>query len=101
MTSKRVYFRISAALAFAAGTMFAQAPAKPPADPVFEVATIKPSPPLDPQKMVAGKMNIGMKVDGAMVNIGFFPLSDLIAQAYRVKSFQVSGPDWIKTQRFD
>jgi uncharacterized protein (TIGR03435 family) len=33
----------------------------------------------------------------------FMSLKDLIATAYRVKSFQISGPDWLNdiTQRFD
>ncbi len=42
-----------------------------------------------------------MKVDGARVDIGFLSLSDLIGIAYRVKSYQISGPDWMSAERFD
>lgn len=42
-----------------------------------------------------------MKVDGAQVDIGALSLADLIRTAYKVKSFQISGPDWMTTQRWD
>jgi uncharacterized protein (TIGR03435 family) len=67
----------------------------------FEVASIKPSPPPDVVKMQAGKFNVGMKVDKARVNIGFLSISDLISIAFKVKSYQISGPDWMGAQRFD
>jgi uncharacterized protein (TIGR03435 family) len=50
---------------------------------------------------MAGKLHVGMKVDGARVDIGFMSLSDLIRTAYNVKSYQLSGPDWMGAQRFD
>jgi uncharacterized protein (TIGR03435 family) len=51
--------------------------------------------------MQAGKFNVGMKIDKARVNIGFLSLSDLITIAFKVKSYQISGPDWLGAQRFD
>jgi uncharacterized protein (TIGR03435 family) len=42
-----------------------------------------------------------MSVDKARVDIGFFSLSDLIRTAWKLKSFQVTGPDWLSGQRFD
>jgi uncharacterized protein (TIGR03435 family) len=59
----------------------------------FEVASIKPAGPLNPAAIQSGKMRVGMKVDGAMVDIGSFSLTDLIRTAYEVKDYQVSGPD--------
>ena len=50
---------------------------------------------------MSGKLHIGMKVDGARVDFGSMTIADLIVAAYKVKSFQVSGPDWIKTERWD
>jgi uncharacterized protein (TIGR03435 family) len=87
---------IGAGLLFVAGAAFAQTPA---AGLAFDVASVKPAGPPDPAKMMSGGM--GMKVDGARVDIGFLSLSDLIAIAYRVKSYQVSGPEWMSAQRFD
>jgi uncharacterized protein (TIGR03435 family) len=68
----------------------------------FDVATVKPSAPLDPVAISQGKMpRFGTNVQGTRVDIGNAALSDLIAQAYKMKPYQVSGPDWIKTTRFD
>jgi len=46
-------------------------------------------------------MHAGMAIDGARVDIGFFSLSDLIRTAYKLKSYQIEGPDWLNVQRFD
>ena len=71
------------------------------ADPTFEVASIKPSGPMNPQAMMQGKMRLGMKIDAARVDIGFMSLADLLRTAYEVKAYQITGPDFIKTERFD
>jgi uncharacterized protein (TIGR03435 family) len=78
------------------GSLLAQTPAL-----VFEVATIKPAPPLNPAMMMAGKMHVGMKIDAAKVDIGYMSIADLIRTAYNVKDYQVTGPDFMKTERFD
>jgi uncharacterized protein (TIGR03435 family) len=65
--------------------------------PAFEVAAIRPSPPTDPGRMV----HFGMKVDGARVDMSFMPMEELVRIAWGVKPFQVTGPDWLKTTRFD
>jgi uncharacterized protein (TIGR03435 family) len=68
----------------------------------FDVATVKASAPLDPAAIAQGKMpRFGTNVQGTRVDIGNAALSELIAQAYKVKPYQVSGPDWMKTTRFD
>ena len=77
------------------------ATAQPPAHPAFEVATIKPSAPLDRSKILTGQMHIGMKVDGARVDIGYYSLADLIRQAYLIKPYQLQGPGWMKDERWD
>lgn len=91
-----------AALLAATGA-FAQPPAPPPL--AFEVASIKPAGPLDPRAMAQGKVNFGMKVDGAICRIGSFSMRDLIRTAYEVKDYQISGADSLGTamsaQRFD
>jgi len=103
---RKSFFRgLSACLALALSAAFAQTPdpggAPKPAGLTFEVATIKPAPPLTPDLVASGKMHAGMSVDGARVDIGFFALSDLIRTAYKLKAYQISGPDWLSAQRFD
>jgi len=90
--------KITRWLIFAAGG--AAVWAQTPAPLAFEVATIKPARPLQEQVM-SGKMHVGEKIDGARVDYGAMSLSDLIEKAYKVKSFQISGPAWLKTERFD
>jgi uncharacterized protein (TIGR03435 family) len=69
--------------------------------PAFEVATIKPSEALNPAKMMSGSFRIGASIDGARAEFRYMSLADLIQYAYGVKTYQVSGPDWIKSERFD
>jgi uncharacterized protein (TIGR03435 family) len=90
----------------------AQAPASAPppksaqAKPAFDVASVKPAAPLNMAQMAAdvraGKMpRIGAHVDVSQAEYDYMSLKDLIALAYNVKPYQVSGPDWLGTQRFD
>jgi len=95
---KRPWQAIAVVLLMAGSTLFGQDQA---AVPAFEVASIKPAAPFDPALMMAGKAHIGLKIDGARVDIGNLSLSNLLCLAYRVKPYQISAPDWINTQRFD
>jgi uncharacterized protein (TIGR03435 family) len=61
----------------------------------FEVASIRPA------AQQIQQMNIGLHVDGAQVRGTSLPLRDYIVLAYRLKPSQVTGPDWITSQRFD
>jgi len=67
----------------------------------FEVASIKPAEQITPAMIQAGKIHIGLNVDAARVDIGYLSLADLIPIAFKVKPYQVSGPDWMNVQRFD
>jgi uncharacterized protein (TIGR03435 family) len=69
---------------------------QPPARIAFEVASIKPSKPLP-----MGQARIGMNADAAMLRYTNVSLKDCIRVAYRVKDFQVQGPDWLGSERFD
>lgn len=62
----------------------------------FEVASVKPSGP-----MVMGGLDVGMKIDGAQVRCKSFSLKDYVRMAYKVKDYQISGPDYLGSQRFD
>lgn len=92
--------KLTLTLFVAAITVFGQA------KPSFEVATIKPSAPLDPQKMMAamqagGKLPVGVDIDSHRALYRYLDLKTLISYAYGVKPFQVTGPDWMGSQRFD
>jgi uncharacterized protein (TIGR03435 family) len=72
----------------------------------FEVATVKPSPPLDrakvAQEIQAGKMpRFGPHVTLSQAEYNFMLLRDLIAIAYNVKAYQITGPPFLATERFD
>src|SRR5579862_2464381 len=74
--------------------------------PMFEVATVKPSGPLDMAKLTAtaqagGKMPIGPKVDSGRAEYSFMDLRSLIALAYGVRPDQVAGPGWMEEAPFD
>ncbi len=74
--------------------------------PAFEVATIKPSPPMDPAKMLAamqagGKMPVGANIDSRRAEYLYLDLKSLLTYAYGVKPYQITGPDWMSTTRFD
>jgi uncharacterized protein (TIGR03435 family) len=92
-----------ASLFFATGAAFAQSAPKPS----FEVASVKPAAPLDMQKlaqqlMAGGEMpKIGPHVDGAQAEYTYMALRELIVTAYKVKPYQITGPDWLASERFD
>jgi uncharacterized protein (TIGR03435 family) len=74
------------------GLAFAQLPTDKPA---FEVASIKA---FDPDS--AGQMWTGMSVDAGMVRYTNISLRQCIRTAYRVRDFQIEGPEWINDARF-
>ena len=61
----------------------------------FEVASIKPAPP------ITDSAHIGMRIDGSQVYCTAWSLKDYIRIAYRVKDYQVESPDWMSNTRFD
>jgi len=64
--------------------------------PTFEVASIKPSDP-NPSNTVW----IGMDANAGTVHYTNITLRDCIRAAYRVRDFQVQGPDWIRDARYE
>src|SRR5947209_12153437 len=69
---------------------FAQAP------PSFEVASIKQA---APQQM--GRQMVRMGGDAGRVDYANVSLKDVLARAYGVNAYQVSGPSWLDTERYD
>ncbi len=74
-----------------AGVLLAQAPA----GLKFEVASLRPS------QTNQDRVNVGVHYDGAQVRINSLPMRDYIARAYGLKLYQVSGPEWLTSERFD
>ncbi len=70
----------------------------------FEVASVKIAVEPDRSPMFCiGPCTFGerMTVAGSRVDIRYMSLHQLIATAYRIKPYQLSGPDWLRSQRFD
>ncbi|MGD0889838.1 MAG: TIGR03435 family protein [Acidobacteriaceae bacterium] len=75
-------------------------------DLTFDVASVRPSAPLDQAKLMAqmqdGKMpNFGMHLDGLRAEYNYMSLKELIVAAYKVKPYQVTCPDWLATEHYD
>lgn len=72
----------------------------------FEVASVRASAPLDVTKlaarMQAGNVpRFGALVEGSRAEYNYMSLKELIANAYGLKPYQVTGPAWLGSERFD
>jgi uncharacterized protein (TIGR03435 family) len=63
----------------------------------FEVASIKAS----EQPGAGGQVNVGLRLDGAQVHIKYLSIKEYLGMAYSMRNYQISGPDWIASDRFD
>ena len=93
----RKSFLVTLCLAAAAQVPDAHAPA-------FEVASVKlaANPGMTPMIcLVPCSPGERLTIKGGSVEIRYMSLSRLMLTAYRLKPYQLSGPDWMKTQRFD
>ena len=89
---RQTFQELAICLALTAVSAFAQA------KPSFEVATIKPAPPMDPVKMVAalragGKLPFGANIGSGRAEYRYVDLKTLMTYAYGVKLYQITGPD--------
>ena len=67
----------------------------------FDAATVKPTAPLGSGPiMIGGKGGPG-SADPGRINYNGMPLKMLLAMAYGVKPYQISGPTWLDSERFD
>jgi uncharacterized protein (TIGR03435 family) len=71
----------------------------------FDVASVRPAPAPDMAVMIAG-LQAGRKpnwvrVDGTRATFNYESLMDLIAYAYKLQRYEISGPEWLVTDRFD
>jgi len=103
MTPKTT-FRLAAAAILAATSAFAQSTLK------FDVASVKPAA-LDMAKLTqqmqsTGQLpKMGPHIEGLRAEYTFMSVRDLIVEAYKLKPFEVSGPDWMNnvasSERYD
>ena len=89
MTAIRIFLPLVAISAAAFGQTA-------PARVEFEVASVKPAPQNNQNQVKAG-----VHIDGAQVHVSHLSLKDFIRVAYRVKEFQVLGPEWLSGARYD
>src|SRR5579863_2359753 len=67
--------------------------------PSFEVASIKPS--QTPQGRGLPSLREDINTDPARLTMGNVSLNTAIRWAYKLSVYEVSGPDWLMTTRFD
>jgi len=67
----------------------------------FDVAAIRLATFPTPQTIQSGQFRTGTKISGNNLDFEFVTLADLIPYAYRVKPFQVVGPDWMRQLRWN
>ena len=63
----------------------------------FEVASVRPF----SITQTDGPVTLGARIDGAQVRMTGLTMRDFLSSAYRVKLYQISGPDWMATERYD
>ncbi len=68
--------------------------------PALEAASVKPAAPLRPGAKVGLRGGPGSDEPG-QVTADFVTLQVLAARAYDLKEYQVSGPDWLPTRRYE
>jgi uncharacterized protein (TIGR03435 family) len=72
--------------------------------PAFDVASVKATSAPGKQGVfcvVPCTVGERFEVEGSRVDIRYFSIRKLIERAYGLKAYQLIGPDWIDSQRFD
>jgi uncharacterized protein (TIGR03435 family) len=78
---------------------------QPDSSLAFEVATVKPATlpgaPDGKHMIRVGSQGGPGTSDPGQISYSFLSLRNLLAQAFDLKTYQVSGPDWLDSERFD
>ncbi len=82
--------------------LFAETPAKP----AFEVASVKPLPPIQTlmEEIQSGKRSIASvkaTVNDSRVDIGASAMMELLSMAYKLRPYQIIGPDWLYSENYE
>ena len=84
---------------FLAPLVFSQAPnSQAPKRLEFEVASVRPS---VPDQGVGAQTPAAARLDPSRIRLTYLTMQDFIVRAYAVKAYQVIGPEWLRTERFD
>ena len=71
----------------------------------FDVASVRPAAPIDMATMIAGlragKRPETLRIEGDRATFTYQSLKELVAYGWKVRPYQVSGPEWLTTDRFD
>jgi uncharacterized protein (TIGR03435 family) len=68
------------------------------ATPTFEVASVKPA---SPPNMNGGRGGRGGRGSPGQVMFTNASMTQILMSAYGVKGYQISGPSWMETERYD
>jgi len=77
---------------------FAQTPSP---SSVFDAVAIKSAAPSADGRIMVGIQGGPGTLNPGQMNFWNISIADLIQNAYNVKNFQISGPDWLWSERFD
>lgn len=90
---------VSVLMMVACATLRAQAP---DGKPRFEVASVKPAAPPEQNRVPGIRRVPGPHIpDPSLFLCGSCTLTALIGSAFHLQEFQISGPDWLESERFD
>jgi len=89
---------LCAALTLVSAVALAQTPTD---KPTFEVASVKPSPPPTPGTFYMGSSGGPGTSDPGQATFRNVTQRMLLAQAYDVQDYQISGPSWLESERYD
>jgi uncharacterized protein (TIGR03435 family) len=67
----------------------------------FEVASVKPAAPMQVGRMMSGSRGGPGTPDPGHLTYTNISLKNLVVNAFGVKGYQVSGPGWLESERFD
>jgi uncharacterized protein (TIGR03435 family) len=96
---------LTAGAALGQTTPASQTPQAAPANLTFDVASVRSAAVIDQATMMAG-LRMGrrpevIRVEGSRATFTYLSLKELIAYGYKVRAYQVTGPEWMVTDRFD
>ena len=69
--------------------------------PAFEVASVKPAAPMTGNFIRVGMRGGPGSSDPGQITYTNVTVKDVLTQAYGVKFFQISGPGWLDSERYD
>ena len=69
--------------------------------PAFEVASVKPAAPITGNRIMVGMRGGPGTPDPGQITYNNVTVKNVLTNAYGVKGFQISGPGWLDSERYD